>query len=109
IDRIPDLVDDLDRRISGAVEPIHPPRWWSVLGGLQWLLLLAAVAGGLWLGVLAGLSYLQLPTPGTAQVGPLPLPTVLLVAGILLGLAAAGMGGLLARQGAERRARRVRR
>ena len=41
--------------------------------------------------------------------GPLPLPTVLLVGGVALGLLLAGLGRLWARTGARRAARRARR
>ncbi|MFC7406154.1 GTPase [Georgenia alba] len=107
-ERIPSLVDALDQRIAGAeLEQTRRPVWWGVLGVLQWLLLTCAVAGGGWLGALAVLGYLQLPEPATPMVGPVPLPTVLLLGGVLAGLVVALLGGAMARAGARRRARRV--
>ncbi len=49
------------------------------------LFLAVAVGGALWLAVLAGLAYLRLPRP-TVHLGRAPVPTVLLIGGLLLGL-----------------------
>ncbi|WP_448072177.1 GTPase [Georgenia yuyongxinii] len=106
--RIPALVDSLDQQVAGTeLEQTREPAWWRLLGVLQWLFLLAAVAGALWLGVLAGMAYLQLPAPVTPMAGPLPWPTVLLAGGVAVGLVLALLGSLAARVGARRRARRV--
>jgi hypothetical protein len=51
---------------------------------LQWLLLLAAVAGLGWTGALAGLG--RLDDPDTIQVGGIALAIVLLVGGVVVGL-----------------------
>ena len=63
------------------------PRWWALVRGLQGLLLAVALVGALWLLLLVGLGALQLgdvvPLP---EVAGLPLPTLLLVAGLLPGL-----------------------
>ncbi len=108
--RIPALVDALDRRIAGTdLEQARRPAWWTVAGILQWLFVLAAVAGGVWLAGLAALGYLQLPAPETPAAGPVPWPTVLLVGGVLAGLLLTLLGALAARAGARRRARRVER
>ncbi|MDD9206295.1 50S ribosome-binding GTPase, partial [Georgenia sp. 10Sc9-8] len=109
-ERVPDLVDALDAAIAGTdLEQGRRPRWWRVVGALQWLFLAAAIAGTVWLGVLAGMSYLQLPQPTTPMAGPLPWPTVLLAGSLLAGLLLALLGGMAARAGARRRARRVER
>jgi len=106
----PDLSDDLDRAVAGTpLLPERPAAWARALGGVQWALLGAAVAGGLWLGVLALLAYLQLPVPRTPEWGPLPVPTALLAGGLLAGVLLAVLAALLARVSAARRVRLARR
>jgi hypothetical protein len=79
--------DALDRAIGGAdTVAYRPPRWWRLVGAIQWALLAAAVAGGVWLGLIAVLAYLQIDVEAPA-LGPFAWPTVLLVGGLALGLA----------------------
>ncbi len=105
------LADHLDRAVAGAdLGPNSAPGWARAVGGLQWLLLLTALVGALWLLGLAGLGYLQLddvlPTP---RVGRLPLPTLLLGAGLLAGALLALVAAPLVRLGARRRGAQARR
>lgn len=83
---------------------------WTVFNVLQWLALLSALAGVAWLTLIAGLGYLQiqLPPPPAPEGFPVPLPTLLVILGVLLGIAAAGLGRLLTAWGARRYARRLR-
>jgi hypothetical protein len=81
-----DLADALDQAVLGADLGIGRPAWWRVVGAAQWLLTAAAVVGGAWLVALALLGALRLPAPRTPYVGWLPLPTLLLLAGLALGL-----------------------
>lgn len=83
---------------------------WTVFNVLQWLALLSALAGVAWLTLIAGLGYLQiqLPPPPASEGFPVPLPTLLVILGVLLGIAAAGLGRLLTAWGARRYARRLR-
>lgn len=105
----PDLGDDLDRAVAGTpLLPERAPGWARGLGLVQYVLLGAAVAGALWLGVLAVLAYLRLPEPRTPEWGPFPVPTALLGGGLLAGLVLALLAGLVARLVARRRARRAR-
>jgi hypothetical protein len=82
------------------------PVWQRAVGGLQWVLALVALAGALWLLVLVALGFFQLddvvPLP---EVQGLPLPTVLLVAGLLAGLLLAVLARPLVRLRARRRGR----
>ena len=105
------LADRLDAAVAGAdLGPDRVPLWHRVVGGLQWLLLLAALVGALWLLGLVGLAYLQLddvlPLP---EVEGLPLPTLLLIGGLLSGLLLAVLARPLVRAGARRRRRRAER
>ena len=83
---------------------------WTVFNVLQWLALLSALVGVAWLTLIAGLGYLQiqLPPPPAPEGFPVPLPTLLVILGVLLGIAAAGLGRLLTAWGARRYARRLR-
>ncbi len=103
------LADRLDRAVAGAdVTAGRTPRWQPVVGGLQWLLALTALVGGLWLLALVGLGYLQLddvvPVP---EVEGFPLPTLLLVGGLLCGALLAFLAAPFVRASARRRARRA--
>ncbi|MGY1741547.1 MULTISPECIES: GTPase [unclassified Blastococcus] len=101
------LADRLDAAVAGTdLRPGRTPLWQRAAGGLQWLLAAVALVGVLWLLALAGLGLLQLddvvPLP---RVEGIPLPTLLLVGGLLAGALLA----LLARPLVHARARRRRR
>ncbi|MGW6131324.1 GTP-binding protein HSR1 [Cellulomonas sp. NPDC055163] len=104
------LADALDRAVAGTrLEAERRPAWWGLLGALQWVLFAALVAGLLWLALLAGAAYLQLPAPPTPVWWELPAPTVLAIGGGLAGLLVALLGRVAGGVGARRRATRVRR
>jgi GTP-binding protein EngB required for normal cell division len=105
-----ELGDRLDRAVAGTELRMTRPRWWTPVRGLQLLLAGIAIAGVLWLAVLAGLGYLQLgdaiPTPELAGI---PVPTALLAGGLLIGALLAFLARVVNRAGGRRRARRSRR
>jgi hypothetical protein len=105
------LADRLDRAVAGADPgPERVPVWQRAVGAVQWLLVLAALAGAVWLLLLAVLGWLQLgdvlPLP---RLQGIPLPTVLLGAGLLAGALLALLARPLGSGFARRRARAVRR
>ena len=113
VSRFDDLNDALDRAVTGTdLGVARTPVWWRLVQVLQWVIMLAALVGGLWLGVLAVMGYLQLPVPDASTYGGVPLPTVLLlgglVAGIVLGLLCKVLVGLSARAKARSVDRRLR-
>jgi hypothetical protein len=63
--------------------------------------------GLLWLGALGVVGWLRLPEIETPMVGPVPLPTLMLVGGLLVGLLLAALLLPVARVGARRRSRRI--
>ncbi len=103
------LTDRLDRAVSAATRDVgqRRRRWWHVVNVVQLILAAATIAGALWLGLLAGAAYLRLPDIPTPQVGPLAVPTALLLGGVALGLLLALLSRRLASVGARRRSRAV--
>jgi hypothetical protein len=103
------LGDRLDRAVAGTdLGPDRTPLWQRGIGALQWLLVLTALVGALWLLALVALAYLQLddvvPLP---RVEGFPLPTLMLIGGLLAGLLLALLARPLVRAGARRRRRRA--
>jgi putative protein kinase ArgK-like GTPase of G3E family len=101
------LADRLDRAVAGTdLGPDRTPLWQRAVGGLQWLLALVALAGALWLLALVVLGFLQLddvvPLP---RVEGVPLPTLLLIGGLLAGLLLAVVARPLVALRARRRGR----
>jgi hypothetical protein len=103
------LPDALDQAVAGTdLQADRRPRWWSVANAVQWVAVIAAVVGGLWLLALAVVGYLRLPEVPTPEVGSLPVPTLLFLGGILLGVGLAVVSMFAARVGGRRRAAEVR-
>ena len=106
--RFDDLEDALDRAVTTTELGVSgTPAWCRVVRGVQWVLLVAAVAGAAWLGLLAVMGYLQLPQPETPDYRGFPVPTLLLGAGVGLGVVLALLSRALIAVGARSRARRA--
>jgi GTP-binding protein EngB required for normal cell division len=106
VSRLPDLNDRLDAALgSTELNADRIPAWAGAVRVLQWLLVLAAAVGAVWLAVLAGDRYLDLAEPSTPEVAGFPLPTVLLLGGLLLGVVLSLVCRLLVSATARSRAR----
>jgi GTP-binding protein EngB required for normal cell division len=106
--RFPDLGDRLDRAVTTTDLGVSgTPLWCRGVRVLQWVLFLTALAGAVWLGVLAAMSYLLMPEPGTPDYRGFPLPTLMLVVGVLAGVALALLSRVLISVGSKSRARRA--
>jgi GTP-binding protein EngB required for normal cell division len=106
VSRLPDLNDRLDSALGATelnVERI--PVWAGLVRVLQWVLLLAALIGAVWLGVLATDRYLGVSEPSTPDVAGVPVPTLLLLGGVVLGVVLALVCRLLVSATARSRAR----
>jgi hypothetical protein len=104
--RLEELGDRLDAALGATdLGASRIPLWAGAVRALQWLLILAALGGGAWLGVLAVMGYLQLPAPETPGWRGIPLPTLMLLGGVLLGVVLALVCRLLVAWTARRRAR----
>ncbi len=100
--RLDDLGDRLDKALAGTdLGTSKIPVWAGLVRMLQWLLILTALGGAIWLGLLAFGSYLQIKNVPTPEVAGFALPTLLLLggvlAGVLLALACRVLVGLTAR------------
>jgi hypothetical protein len=114
VSRLEDLNDALDKAVAGTdLGVARTPIWWRVARLLQVLLAATMLVGALWLGVIAVLGYLQVPLFfETPEQNGLPLPTLLLLVGVVGGIALAVVGrfvnGLVARGKARTAERRLR-
>ena len=103
---LPDLNDRLDAALSRTdLNSDRIPVWAGLVRSLQWILLLTALVGLGWLGVLAGDRYLGNTHHSTPEVGGLLLPTLLLLGGVVLGVGLALFCRLLVSGTARSRAR----
>jgi GTP-binding protein EngB required for normal cell division len=111
--RTGDLPDALDRAVSDTDLGVGRKLfWWRLVGFVQWLVTLAAIGGLLWLVAGYVVRALGLPPFEYPKVGLVPLPTLLLLGGLVVGLLVAvlvkpiiGLGARRARRRAESRLR----
>lgn len=105
---LPELLERDMVRIDYGLGRTRAP--WVIFNALQWIALLSALVGVGWLTLISGMAYLQiqLPPAPTPEGSPVPLPTLLLLLGVLLGIASAGVGRLLTAMGSRYYARKLR-
>jgi hypothetical protein len=84
VDDLPDALDVAVARTDLGMS--RRPRWWGLIGGVQWTLTLAALLGLAWLALRFALSVLGLPDLPTPRAGPTILPTLMFFGGLLGGL-----------------------
>ena len=97
-----------------AREASAGPAWWTAVQWVQRLLLAVSLVGAVWLVVVAvvggffaiATDPLLIDTPGASWI---PLPSAMVVGGVVLSLLIAGLARILAGVGARRRAQRARR
>lgn len=98
------LPAELDLAIARTVLPTRGSWWWVPFGILQWISIAAALAGVVWMLLIALLPGAALLLPPVPQVQGWPVTTLLVtggvLVGILLGLAGAALGAVA---GAQRR------
>lgn len=103
--RLDDLNDRLDHTLATTPLGVDRIPWWATLVRLlQWLLIAAALVGGLWLAGIAVAGYLQFDVP-SPEVGPVAVPTILLLGGVVGGILLALLCRVLVRVSARSRAR----
>jgi GTP-binding protein EngB required for normal cell division len=104
------VLDRLDKAVGTADLDTPPPRWWKVASLVQWLLALAAVAGAGWIALSIVAGYLRVDdVVPLAEVAGVPVPTWLLLGGVVAGLVLALLSRLVNAVGARRRTRAAQR
>lgn len=104
------LPDALDQAVAATDLGAGRRSWWWFLANvLQWLALVTALAGAGWLGVLAVIGYLQMPVPEVPRVQGWPIPTLMIIGGVLLGIVLALVLAPFAALSARRCAAKARR
>ncbi|MDO3683757.1 GTPase [Micromonospora sp. C28ISP2-4] len=87
-----DLPGALDHAVAATdLGMDRRPAWWRVVGVIQWVVTLAALAGLVWLVLGYALRLLGLPELEHPKLGVVPWPTVLLLGGLLAGLLVAAV------------------
>ena len=90
--RLADLPDALDRAVAGTdLGMDRRPFWWRLVGALQWLVTLAAAGRAGLAGARLRAARARPAGAGLPRVGEVPLPTVLLLGGLLAGLLLAAL------------------
>ena len=84
-------VEHLDGVVDAAIAstPLGVEKsswWWPVVKFIQWVSLLAALAGALWLAAYPVAGYFQFDLPAAPRVEGIALPTLVLAIGLLLGI-----------------------
>jgi GTP-binding protein EngB required for normal cell division len=104
--RLPDLSDRLDAALSATdLEAGRVPAWAGLVRVLQWLLLLVAAVGLVWSAVLLADPWFGVVRPTTPDVAGFPVPVVLLLGGVVLGVLLAFFCRFLVSATARSRAR----
>ncbi len=100
----PELADALDQAV--LLTPLRDPDpvWWRLGNALQWLGALVVLGGLGWLTVIGILDWFRiLSDVMVPMIGIIPLPTLLVAVGLLLGLLTAAAGRSMAGRGARKR------
>jgi GTP-binding protein EngB required for normal cell division len=104
--RLNDVPDALDLAVTRTDLGLAEHRlWWRAVGVVQWVATAVALVGLAWLGVRLLWAALALPDLPAPTYGVVPLPTAMLVGGLLFGLLLSVLVRPLVNAGA-RRARR---
>lgn len=109
-----ELLDDLRQSVGReAVNAGSKPAWWQIIAWLQRLLAGAAIVGFVWLVTVAILGgFFMFDTepllPPTPEAEFIPIPSTLLILGVLIGLVLSLLVRLPLSLGAARRGRRAR-
>ncbi|QIK68391.1 hypothetical protein G7072_04755 [Nocardioides sp. HDW12B] len=110
LSRADDLEDALDRAVAGTDLGVdRVPLWWRLARLLQLVLVVALLAGAVWLGLLALVDFVAIPIPDPPETEGIPVPTLLLVVGLAGGWALAVLSRVVNGWVARARGRKARR
>jgi GTP-binding protein EngB required for normal cell division len=99
----------LDLAITRTSLPTKGSWWWTVFAILQWIAVVAALSGVLWLLVIALVPPLAMLLPPVPEVEGWPLTTLLIGGGVLLGILLGLLGAAVGAAAGSARRRRARR
>jgi energy-coupling factor transporter ATP-binding protein EcfA2 len=106
VSNLDDFSDRLDRTLATTdLDAEKIPGWAGAVRFVQWVLIIIALTGGVWLAALAVMKYLDMPSPSTPTLLGLAVPLWMLVAGASLGVLLAFVCRLLVASTAKTRAR----
>ena len=97
------LAAALDAAVRGIELEQPSPPWWPVVASAQLLLACATVLGFGWLAGIGVMDWVQTAPSDVPFLGPVPLPTALLIGGLVLGGLLTAGGAALVNAGARRR------
>jgi GTPase SAR1 family protein len=103
------LPDALDLALASTPLPSRGSWWWPIFTVVQWVALLAGLAGAGWLLAAAVLPTIGLPAIEIPRVEGWAVPTLLIVGAILLGILLGLIAAVLSAVTAASRRRRTRR
>lgn len=82
-----ELANEIDIAIASCTLGVEKKSWWwPVTKFVQWLGVVVALAGALWLGGIAVAAYFQFNLPVTPRVEGFAIPTLMVFVGVLLGI-----------------------
>lgn len=103
-----DITDALDQAVvSTDLGVARPASWWRVVNALQLALFAVALVGLGWLLAMAFASVAKFNLASPPKTGGIALPTLLLIAGVVLGIALAAASSFAARLSGRNKARRA--
>src|SRR5699024_5021125 len=109
-DRLGTMDQEIDLAIASTDLAVDKKSWWWPLTRvLQWVSIVVALGGALWLGALAVAGYLQFAVPEPPKVEGFPIPTLMLLLGLLLGIVLGIAGSFVNRMVAKMKRKRVHR
>ncbi|MEO8261631.1 MAG: dynamin family protein [Pseudolysinimonas sp.] len=103
------LPDALDLALASTPLPARGSWWWPIFTVVQWIALLAGLVGAGWLLAAAVLPTMGLPRIEVPQVSGWAVPTLLILAAVLLGILLGLLGSLFGALTAASRRRQTRR
>ncbi|MGP9650340.1 GTPase [Glutamicibacter sp. AOP38-B1-38] len=102
------LANDIDIAIASSTLGVEKKSWWwPVTKFVQWLGVIVALAGALWLGGIALAAYFQFDLPQTPRVEGIAIPTLMVFTGILLGIVLGILGSFVNRMVARLKRRKA--
>ncbi|MGP5410599.1 GTPase [Glutamicibacter ardleyensis] len=82
-----ELANEIDIAIASCTLGVEKKSWWwPVTKFVQWLGVIVALAGALWLGGIAVAAYFQFNLPETPRVEGFAIPTLMVFVGVLVGI-----------------------